>query len=565
MQLFFYAKDEIYNNGLVHVFIYLKEKNEESYSKSEDRIEIKNENYTVILMPEKLKIECKKEEFLRLFRELLDTFEERPQFTNNSKYWYDTKTKSIIWSNNINYSDTNKIKSLLRRKLSNEEMKSVKAEIEIEKNLIGTQNISQKEKKERMRSLKELIKKDRVYCLITPEELYSNIFEGRDFSKEDTCPICGNYTYMVTIKGKYERLNTSKHFNMSSHGKFFEFNRDSDLNNLCSFCYLFYFAGILDADLIKIKRYYGTFNDNLINQYYLTLLCKEISNYYGLKNNKQGYHFDKYSDIKHEKEHEKFYLSDGVYEISIFIAYVIYNYFKRENRRDAKIENTQLVLFTKKNTKDIPDYFIFNEFEYAFKLFDACYNHKESNQSIKNLFSRFFNCLYLKKDKTPYRNLISKQILDKALFFENIKNVLYSKLKNSESGIIYLPEFIKVYLEVIKMELNYLDTARKTGESIALFCHRVEEIERLQKFLEPIYRLREISTKSKFLENLRNLQFTATKNSEMVFSNELMDQIQKTLIDIDERDFKDFLNLIAIYAVQKYLSIAYAKKKQGGN
>ena len=220
-----------------------------------------------------------------------------------------------------------------------------------------------------------------------------------------------------------------------------------------------------------------------------------------------------------------------------------------------QIENSQLILFTK---DDIPKYLVFNKFRYLFELFNKL--ALEEKDIFQRLFSTFFNSLYTnyKGDQFPYRNQIAKQIINKEPFFKLLQNLLYSKLKNKESFIRkeYLDNFLSIYMEVIKMQKDYLDIAKNVGENIGFFSQKVE-------YLEPVYKLRELSTKSSFLETLRNIQFKATKSKEMIFSNELLDKLQETLFK-QEKEFKDFLNITAIYAVQKYLSINYAKQKSKG-
>lgn len=562
MELTFQNGDEIYKNGLVHIFSYVYEQgNKQKHSEDIISVEFKKLQYS--LTYNKLVISGSDAAVKAGYELLFKECDEKPLQTKNFRYYYDEKKNKLVWSPKILYVDMNKLKPYQRKEFNDKRLKDIRHLIETQRGIDDSADITEREKKERKKALDELIIKNKnVFVFKTPEQLYQEaILSNRDFSKKIVCDCCKNEFY---TSGEF--LDTSKYYNMSPHARFFEFNDSKNQEKLCVFCYLFYLVGNSDKNLVRVRKYKGVFNSDLLSLFNLRQLLVNITNKTGNLRN-LGYNMDKYF-IKTEDSANRLphLFADGLSGTTLSLGYVLFNYFTKEDTKIVDFGNLELIIYQEDGVLKVSH---FNKFRYLFQLFnnlDMVYtSDTEGKKYPVPLFIDFFSKLFVNSSQKPFREIIAMQIITENKFFDILSELFYEKFFDKKRGkpvanipLKVLNQFLVVYIdEVIKMDKDKLETAKEIGEKIGKFAQETKD-------LELIYKLREFSSPEKFIEYLRNSQYKAIKSEKMIFSNEELDIAVKLAADTKDSEFKDKIDLVSCYAIQKYLAKDFVQSKKEG-
>lgn len=562
IKIIFTGRDEIYNNGLIHIFDYAYD-NGNTQKHSNDFVSVELNGVQFCLHYNKLVLNGPEPVLKSSCDSLFEKFDEKPVQTKNLRYYYDETKDELVWTPKIQYADMNKLKPYQRKQFDDKTIKRIQQLIQQRRNADKMADITDREREAREMALNELIKKTKVFVYKTPDQLYREaILNNRDFSEKGLCDCCKNVFY-----SSGEVLDTSKYYNMSSRSKFFEFNdTNNQHSNLCVFCYMFYQAGRSPKHLLKLGKHAGVFNGDLLSLFRLKKLLMDITNKYGTTNH-PGYNMDKYFYPKPEDVGKLPRLSaQSPAESILSTGYVLFNYLTKEKTKLVDFENLELILFIDEGILKVSR---FNKFQYLFRLFSALDKvdlgeSKEKTYAIP-VFIKFFQKLDA-TSKKPFREIISQQLISEIVFFDVLSELFYGKLydkkkKKPTANISQdvLDNFISVYNnEVVKMDISIINVAKQIGGKIGKFSQETKD-------LELIYKIRELGSESKFIEYLRNSQFKAVKSNKMIFLNEELDDAIKLVSDATDSELKDRLDLVACYAIQKYLAMDYmhSKKEEG--
>lgn len=160
-------------------------------------------------------------------------------------------------------------------------------------------------------------------------------------------------------------------------------------------------------------------------------------------------------------------------------------------------------------------------------------------------------------------NLNLQHWCQKILNFSNLRREYYltsfNILKNdSKSFGKKLFEFEKLYLEIILGEKNMTihEQSKKLGDGIGHYCAELGDKDLL-------FKLRNVKNYKQLIAYFKDLKFSILKNEgKAKFSKEFNESLSETLEDI-EPNWEIIRDYIAIYAIDKYRAVAYAKSNKG--
>ncbi|ADP77924.1 hypothetical protein Mfer_1138 [Methanothermus fervidus DSM 2088] len=223
-------------------------------------------------------------------------------------------------------------------------------------------------------------------------------------------------------------------------------------------------------------------------------------------------------------------------------------------------------------TRGVDDLKVYNKLSYISQFFDSIKNLR--NESSTPFLNLLMNYSYYKGiNKYEMKNLPREEISRRILFGLPIDSVLsdlsfYNLSQNNPSSInsFLLYKFLTKYLEVIGMsdikELH--NVCRLVGNRIGYFAAQYDK-------KDVLYSIREIGNFERLSEFFKNLEYEILKEDAGAVWNSRVegtdkrysDLIQEILMDTKENSINLIRNYLAIYAIQKYLSTKYAKKKGG--
>ena len=151
----------------------------------------------------------------------------------------------------------------------------------------------------------------------------------------------------------------------------------------------------------------------------------------------------------------------------------------------------------------------------------------------------------------------------KFLGFSNLRGEYYlcsfNILKNSSKpfgGKLF--EFDRLYVKYIigESDMNIYQQSKKLGDGIGHYCAELEDKDLL-------FKLRGIKNYKQLIAYFKDLKFSILKNdSKAKFSKEFNDTLSEVLEEI-EPNWELVRDYIAIYAIDKYRAVTYAKSNRG--
>jgi len=258
------------------------------------------------------------------------------------------------------------------------------------------------------------------------------------------------------------------------------------------------------------------------------------------------------------KSQEEFEVKFFMYLFSV-IFHIEEQYEKANKRRKATrkllydtLQYISFVVYTDDGTFKVS----FNEYTKAYMLIKFFEILKKFN-----LFEYLADILvtFSLSQKSNEVNLSLQKWCKNLLDFKSLRKEVYlasfNILKNEKKPFgKRLFEFEKLYLEkILKGEGMDIHTISKTiGDGIGLFCAELGEKDLL-------FKLRNIKNYKQLLGYFRDLKFAVLKNEEKAkFSKEFNEALNELLKDI-ESNWEIARDYIAIYAIDKYRSVTFAK------
>ena len=248
------------------------------------------------------------------------------------------------------------------------------------------------------------------------------------------------------------------------------------------------------------------------------------------------YHIEERYDKVNDRRRAR---SKALYDALLQIIFVIYTddgTFKTSF--DEYTKAYKLIQFFKK-TKEIKEKDLFRYLAHLFVVFSLSQGNKEVNLNFKNWCQNILNFSNLRKE-----------------YYLTSFNIL----KNSSMGFgENLFEFEQFYLQNILggKDMDIHEQSKKLGDGIGHFCAKLGDKDLL-------FKLRNIKNYKQMLSYFKDLKFATLKNEkEAKFSKEFNESLEEVLNDI-ESNWEIVRDYIAIYAIDKYKSVSYAKSNQGG-
>ena len=268
---------------------------------------------------------------------------------------------------------------------------------------------------------------------------------------------------------------------------------------------------------------------------------------------------------------QNFYISksEDEFEVKFFmylfsIIYHIEEQYEKANRRRKAtreeiynaLQEITFVVYTDDGTFKTS----FNEYTKAYQLIKFFEVLKE-----KQLFDYLADILvtFSMSQGSKEVNLNLQRWCQKLLSFSNLRREYYfasfNILKNnSKSFGKKLFDFDKLYLKKLLGEENMTiyEQTKNLGDGIGLYCAELGDKDLL-------FKLRNIKNYKQLISYFKDLKFSILKNENKAkFSKEFNESLSDILKDI-ESNWEIVRDYIAIYAIDKYIAVTYAKSNQG--
>jgi len=281
---------------------------------------------------------------------------------------------------------------------------------------------------------------------------------------------------------------------------------------------------------------------------------------------------DFYKQLKDDNIVNKyFYISNSQaeFEVKFFIylfstIYHIEEQYEKANKRrkatkkeiyDA-LQQITFVVYTDDGTFKTS----FNEYTKAYKLIKFFELIKENK-----LFDYLANILvtFSMSQGGKEVNLNIQQWCQNILSFSSLRREYYltsfNILKNDKKSFgKKLFEFEELYLKNIlgEKDMNIHKQSKKLGDGIGHYCAELGDKDLL-------FKLRNVKNYKQLIGYFKDLKFSILKNEgKAKFSKEFNESLSETLEDI-EPNWEIVRDYIAIYAIDKYRAVAYAKSNKG--
>jgi hypothetical protein len=264
-----------------------------------------------------------------------------------------------------------------------------------------------------------------------------------------------------------------------------------------------------------------------------------------------------------------FYISKSAEEFEIkFFMYlfsVIYHIEERyekanERRRERQkelfdtLQYLSFVIYTEDGTFKAS----LNEYTRAYQLIQFFQILKE-NDLFKYLSELLIIFSFSQGSKEVNLNLVAfcQHLLDFKSLRKEYYYTSFNILKNNSKGFgKILFEFEQLYLNNIlggkKMSIH--ENAKKVGDGIGHFCAELGDKDLL-------FKLRNVKNYKQMLSYFKDLKFSTLKNqSDARFSKDFNESLEVILGDIEE-NWEVYRDYIAIYAIDKFKAVSYAKTK----
>jgi len=286
-----------------------------------------------------------------------------------------------------------------------------------------------------------------------------------------------------------------------------------------------------------------------------------------------GTNIDFYKRLSNDGiQNQNFYISNSEAEFEVkFFMYlfsIIYHieeqYEKANRRRKANkkeiyeaLKQITFVVYTDDGTFKTS----FNEYTKAYKLIQFFEKLKE--HKLFDYLANILRALYESQNKKEV-NLNLQRWCQNILNFSSLRKVYYltsfNILKKNDSWSFgkKLFEFEKLYLKNIlgEKDMNIHEQSKKLGDGIGHYCAELGDKDLL-------FKLRNVKNYKQLIAYFKDLKFSILKNeSKAKFSKEFNESLSETLEDI-EPNWEIIRDYIAIYAIDKYRAVAFAKSNKG--
>jgi len=541
----FSLKDVFFNNGIVNLYQFLKEKN------FEFDYEL-NQNELI------LKIDSQKEN--EIYTQILNTFLKDNKIvyqTDNNRWYFDETKMDFILDKKFDTKggQKNDLRNgvYLYKKISDLGL----SREEVERLYLNFCEITNfKPEKESNGKLKVPNKKNEVIVVITLDEAierFSKYFVSNDIlsidSKIHSFEDGQSYFHDMLSQPKSYKLDkwnaliywfgsrTKRFYNFS----YFIYPNSSNLDALNKFKE---FLQICD-DKIEYRDEKGKVIPTSSNIDFFKVLSKdEIINK----------HF--YISKSAEEFELKFfmYLFSMMYHIEE--RYEKANERRRERQKEIfdTLQYMSFVIYTDDGTFKTS----LNEYTRAYQLIRFFQILKENNL-FKYLEDILISFSLSQGNKEV--NLNIQHWCQKLLNFSNLRNEYYltsfNILKNDSKG------FGKLLFELEQSYLNHIlggkdmsihENSKIIGDGIGHFCAELGDKDLL-------FKLRSVKNYKQLVSYFKDLKFSSLKNTEKArFTNEFNDSLENLLVNI-EQNWEIVRDYIAIYAIDKFKAVSFAKNQ----
>ena len=555
--------DFLYNNGLVNMFMALRDAyfKEKGVSLKENEAQFKS--LVINLLEEGLSIQGSFkdiENFYRVLRGFFYSFVFQDNPKNKKKGYYAPKEDDFIVARVL--SPVQRFQRVVRAKdeLPTWEIDSDHVDA-IDKRFEEFKKSNPDIKNAKIWYGKE---KKKVFIYEAPEKLgeitAQKIHEINKGVKNEHCVICGNEYTRYNKKNKFEIESRNLIFDFGSNTSFKDMRTNKRLP-ICFMCDLIYKYGLL----------YNFFNGNThfiitTPMFSHTIKIKQrlnISNKPLLESG-GGSNFVK-------SEGEKFFVS-GEHSGLLLLLYKIYKELIEKDPDDiCKI----IVYYFTATSRDISNSGTYAKTSYIAELFknidDIRYStkDKEGRKSDRWFFGRLVNYMD-QEDLRNARNLLKEEFCHRLLNCQFVDDLLvdisYYKLQRGEDNLNLnaLYEFNKKYSGLLKMDEKIKklhEAAKEVGSAVGSFSAEAEN-----KTI--LYQLREIEKYEGLTEFFKDFEYGVLKEkgdeAGKVLLGKVKDNMDELLDWTSEEDIRIVRNYLAVYAIQRYLGRQYAKSKQRG-
>jgi len=198
----------------------------------------------------------------------------------------------------------------------------------------------------------------------------------------------------------------------------------------------------------------------------------------------------------------------------------------------------------------------FFEYSRGFKVFEFLFELME-----KGIFEKFINIIVVVGDSLLDKDgIYIKKFASKFLNFQNLRKIYvsisYLILKNIEKVKIRLDiyEFEKMYLEFIKGEnMQIHNDAKILGEWIGYVSAQLDDKDLL-------FKLRNIKNYKQLLSFFKDFKYVLLKEEKVGVAKEFDEALERVLNNI-EKVWDIIKDYMAIYAINKYKAVKFAKEK----
>ncbi len=271
---------------------------------------------------------------------------------------------------------------------------------------------------------------------------------------------------------------------------------------------------------------------------------------------------------KDEIVNKYFYISKSAEEFEVkFFMYlfsVIYHieeqYENANERRRAQkkelfdtLQYMSFIIYTDDGTFKTS----LNEYTKAYRLIQFLMKLKE--ELLFKYLGHVFQVFSMSQGNEINLNL--QYWCQKILSFSNVRKeyfvTSFSILKNNSQGFgKELFEFEQSYLKNVLggNEMGIHENAKKIGDGVGFFCAELGDKDLL-------FKLRSVKNYKQLVSYFKDLKFSSLKNADKArFSNEFNESLENLLVNV-EQNWEIARDYIAIYAIDKFKTVSFAKTK----
>jgi hypothetical protein len=548
----FKVKDVFHNNGIVNLYQFLQ------------KLQTKNFNLETTLSENRLLITFSVANEKKTYFEILNIFIKKNKVvhqTKNDRYYFDEKKLDFVLDKKFNTKggQKNDLRNgiYLYKKVSEFGL----TREDVEKLYINfCENFNQKQEKESNGKLKVPTKDNEVIVAITLEEAierFVKYFVGQADS--------------LHIDSKIHSFEDGQEcfHDMLKHPRNYKIDKWDAL--------IYWFGGRI-SNLHGSSYYIYPNSSNLeaLNKFKESLNIKDDDIEYRDKNGQlksTNSNIDFFEVLsKDEIIAKNFYILHSAEEFEVKFFMYLFSVFyhieekyeksneRRKERAKELYDTLKYISFTV-YTDDGTFKTSLEEYTKAYWLIQFFYKIKEKD--LFKYLSNLFICFSLSQG--TQENVNMRQWCQNLLDFSDLRREYYlasfNILKNNSECFFgkSLFEFEQVYLEFILggKNMNTHIDAKKIGDGIGHFCAELKDKDLL-------FKLRNIKNYKQLISYFKDLKFSVLKNErEAKFSKEFNDAFENVLNDI-EQNWEVVRDYIAIYAIDKFKAVSFAKNNKQG-